>query len=168
MAVITRYDGRTEWAADGGCTLWTLDRRLAYDFEADAALEVVDTLAASEAGKTFVFGVSFDPLARGDRGAMIGGVSPAAQPNPARRGYRTVTPRLVVADVEAQVRFLWAVFDAAGEVRPGQPAEVRIGDSLVLVSGAEAGRDLLPGSSSTSTSPTRTPRSAERWPPAPV
>jgi hypothetical protein len=60
MAVITRYDGRTEWAADRGCTLWTLDRRLAYVFDGDAALELVDTLAASEAGRTFVFGVSFD------------------------------------------------------------------------------------------------------------
>jgi uncharacterized glyoxalase superfamily protein PhnB len=47
-----------------------------------------------------------------------------------------VTPRIVVADVEAQVEFLRAVFDANGEVTPGVPAEVRIGDSLIMVSEA--------------------------------
>ena len=44
-----------------------------------------------------------------------------------------MTPRLVVTDVEAQVEFLRAVFDATGEVHAGRPAEIRIGDSLVLV-----------------------------------
>ena len=49
-------------------------------------------------------------------------------------GYHTVTPRLVVDDVEAQVEFLRATFDAVGDVEPGRPAEIRIGDSLILVS----------------------------------
>lgn len=49
-------------------------------------------------------------------------------------GYRTVNPRIFVADVPAQVAFLRAVFDAAGEVRDGGPSEIRIGDSLILVS----------------------------------
>jgi PhnB protein len=47
-----------------------------------------------------------------------------------------VTPRVVVTDVEAQIQFLRAVFDAFGEVYPGRPAEIRIGDSLVLVTRA--------------------------------
>ena len=53
-----------------------------------------------------------------------------AEPRP---GYRSVTPRIVVADVDAQVAFLRAVFDASGEVVHGRPAELTIGDSLVMV-----------------------------------
>jgi uncharacterized glyoxalase superfamily protein PhnB len=54
-----------------------------------------------------------------------------------------VTPRIVVTDVEGQVRFLREVFDAAGEIVPGRPAEILIGDSLVMVSAASE-RDLFP------------------------
>ena len=43
---------------------------------------------------------------------------------------------MVVADAEAQVEFLRVVFDASGEIQPGRPAEIRIGDSLVMVSPA--------------------------------
>jgi PhnB protein len=41
---------------------------------------------------------------------------------------------MVVADVAAQVAFLRTVFDAAGETESGRPAEVRVGDSMILVS----------------------------------
>ncbi|MGH9125597.1 MAG: VOC family protein [Acidimicrobiales bacterium] len=51
-------------------------------------------------------------------------------------GYHTVTPRLVVADVGAQVEFLRAVFGATGDVALDRPAEIRIGDSRLLVSAA--------------------------------
>jgi len=51
-------------------------------------------------------------------------------------GYRSVTPRMVVANALAQVEFLRAVFGAVGEVHVGRPAEMRIGDSLVMVSSA--------------------------------
>jgi uncharacterized glyoxalase superfamily protein PhnB len=54
-----------------------------------------------------------------------------------------VTPRLFVADPEALVEFLRAVFDASGEVHPGRPTEMRIGDSLVLV-GSTAEREPFP------------------------
>jgi PhnB protein len=50
-------------------------------------------------------------------------------------GYHSITPRIVVDDVDAQVAFLRAAFDASGDVRPDRPAELRIGDSLVMVSG---------------------------------
>jgi uncharacterized glyoxalase superfamily protein PhnB len=40
---------------------------------------------------------------------------------------------MVVSDVAAAVEFLRAVFGAVGEVRPDRPAEMRIGDSLVMV-----------------------------------
>ncbi len=64
---------------------------------------------------------------------------PAAPPD----GYHTLTPRIVVADVERCARFLREVFDAEGEVVAGRPAELRIGDSLVMVSGAGE-RDVFP------------------------
>jgi PhnB protein len=43
---------------------------------------------------------------------------------------------MVVRDVEAEVTFLRSVFDASGEARADRPAEIRIGDSLVMVSPA--------------------------------
>ena len=56
-------------------------------------------------------------------------------------GFHTVTPRMIVADVGAAVSFLRTVFGATGEVAEGRPADVRIGDSLVMVSD---GRDPFP------------------------
>ena len=59
-------------------------------------------------------------------------------------GYHTLTTRLVVADVAAQVAFLRATFDAEGDVVAGRPVELRIGDSLMMIT--EAGeRELFPG-----------------------
>jgi PhnB protein len=56
-----------------------------------------------------------------------------ATSNP-RAGHRTVTPRIFVPDVAAQVQFLRDVFGGSGDVEPGRPTDVRIGDSLVMVS----------------------------------
>jgi hypothetical protein len=53
--------------------------------------------------------------------------------NNARAGFHSVTPRIVVTDVEAQVEFFRAVFDAAGDVASGRPAEISVGDSLIMV-----------------------------------
>ena len=52
-----------------------------------------------------------------------------------------MTPRMVVGDLEGAVSFLRTVFGAVGEVHAGRPAEIRIGDSLVMIT--EAG-SLLP------------------------
>jgi PhnB protein len=59
-----------------------------------------------------------------------------SESNGAREGYHTVTPRIVVDDVAAQVDFLRLVFEASGEVEPNRPAEMRIGDSLLMVTSA--------------------------------
>lgn len=40
----------------------------------------------------------------------------------------------MVDDVDAQVRFLRHVFDARGDADPARPAEIRIGDSLLMIS----------------------------------
>ena len=58
-------------------------------------------------------------------------------PTERRRGYRSVTPRIFVDDVGSQVRFLRDVFDATGEVEPGRPTDMRIGDSVIMVSSTE-------------------------------
>jgi PhnB protein len=59
-------------------------------------------------------------------------------------GWHTVTPRIVVRDPENLIQFLKAVFHARGEFRSGLPAEIRIGDSVVMVSGGDGLRDLMP------------------------
>lgn len=64
-------------------------------------------------------------------------------PEGPRNGFHSVTPRIVVTDVVAQVEFLRSVFDATGDVHPGRPAEILIGDSLVMVASATE-RDLFP------------------------
>ena len=51
-------------------------------------------------------------------------------------GYRTVTPRIVVDDVDAQLDFFRTVFAAHVDVEAGRPAEVHLGDSTILVSAA--------------------------------
>lgn len=50
------------------------------------------------------------------------------------RGFHTVTTRMVVSDVGAAVEFLREVFDGSGDVHRDRPAEVHIGDSLLMVS----------------------------------
>ena len=57
--------------------------------------------------------------------------------------YGSVTPRIVTADVEGLIDFLRAVFDADAEIVEGRPVDVRIGDSVILVSGTEE-RDAFP------------------------
>lgn len=60
-----------------------------------------------------------------------------------RAGYGSVTPRMVVTDVAGQVDFLRSVFGGTGSIEPGLPAEIHVGDSLVMVSSA-GDRDLFP------------------------
>jgi PhnB protein len=50
---------------------------------------------------------------------------------------------MVVSDTVAAVEFLRAVFGALGEVPADRPAEMRIGDSLIMVSSAGE-RDAFP------------------------
>jgi len=61
-----------------------------------------------------------------------------------RRGFHSVTPRIVVSDAAAQIAFLRTVFDATGEHHPEHPAEMCIGDSVVMVTAAGVARDVFP------------------------
>lgn len=49
-------------------------------------------------------------------------------------GWHTVTPRIIVRDPESLITFIKHVFHGQGEFRPGLPAEIRIGDSVVMIS----------------------------------
>lgn len=57
--------------------------------------------------------------------------------NGAPTGYHNITVRLFVEDPAREVAFLREAFGAEGELPDGRPAELRIGDSLLLVSGNE-------------------------------
>ena len=59
-------------------------------------------------------------------------------------GWSTVTPRIVTGDVDGFIRFLKSVFDARGERSAGAPVEMRIGDSLILVSDGGGLRKTMP------------------------
>ena len=51
-------------------------------------------------------------------------------------GWHTVTPRIVVREAEHLVEFLKQVFHATGEYRQALPSEIRIGDSVIMISDA--------------------------------
>lgn len=51
-------------------------------------------------------------------------------------GWHSVTPRLVVRDPARLVQFLKDAFAASGEYSADAPSPIRIGDSMVMVSGA--------------------------------
>jgi PhnB protein len=59
-------------------------------------------------------------------------------------GWHTVTPRIFVQDPERLIAFIKYVFHARGEVHPGRPAEIRIGDSVVMVSDGGVLREPMP------------------------
>jgi PhnB protein len=51
-------------------------------------------------------------------------------------GWHSVTPRLVATDPARLVAFLKDAFDAIGDLTNLMPSQLRIGDSIVMVSGA--------------------------------
>ena len=58
-----------------------------------------------------------------------------------RDGWHTLTPRIFVRDPAGLITFLRRVFDAKGELHPERPAEIKIGDSIVMVSDGDGIRD---------------------------
>ena len=57
-------------------------------------------------------------------------------------GWHSVTPRLVAADPAKLVQFLSQAFGAAGAYETRRPSQMRIGDSIVMVSGAGPRRPM--------------------------
>jgi uncharacterized glyoxalase superfamily protein PhnB len=60
--------------------------------------------------------------------------------NRAPPGWHSITPRLIAKEPAALVEFLRRAFEAAGELHAERPTELRIGDSVVMVSGTFEGR----------------------------
>lgn len=58
-------------------------------------------------------------------------------------GWRTITPRIFTDDVRGLTAFMRAVFGATGRAVAGRPMEMRIGDSIVMVSSDDV-REALP------------------------
>ena len=59
-------------------------------------------------------------------------------------GWPSVIPRIVMRDVTGLAGFLRDVFGAEGEVRSGAPTEIRIGDSIILISDGGGVREAMP------------------------
>ena len=59
-------------------------------------------------------------------------------------GWHTVTPRIIVRDPENLITFIKHVFNGRGDFRPGLPAEIRIGDSVVMISDGGSLREPTP------------------------
>ena len=51
-------------------------------------------------------------------------------------GWPTVTPRIIAHGAELLVAFMKEVFGATGDYRREAPAELRIGDSIIMISDA--------------------------------
>jgi len=69
--------------------------------------------------------------------------------NPIPQGYHTVTPYLTVKDAGALIDFMKKAFDAQETYRMAAPdgkvrhAEVRIGDSKLMIGGSDANRPSM-------------------------
>jgi PhnB protein len=59
------------------------------------------------------------------------------------QGWHTVTPRIIVRDAAKLVDFVREVFGAVGDYLPDRPAEMRLGDSIIMISEASA-RNPMP------------------------
>ena len=49
-------------------------------------------------------------------------------------GYHSLTPRIFVDDVAKTGAFLKSTFDAVGDIEAERPSELRIGDSVLMIS----------------------------------
>jgi PhnB protein len=58
-------------------------------------------------------------------------------------GWHSITPRIVVQDPSKLIDFLKQAFDAIGDFRTDSPSVIRIGDSLVMITGVGP-REAMP------------------------
>jgi PhnB protein len=73
-----------------------------------------------------------------DGGVDAGGdtVDMAEPSNFQPEGWHTVTPRIIVHGAEKLVEFVKNVFGATGQYHSHAPAELRLGDSIIMISDA--------------------------------
>ncbi len=67
----------------------------------------------------------------------------AAPSNFQPAGWHTVTPRIIVRGAEKLVEFVKHVFGATGHYHSQAPAELQLGDSIIMISDAGV-RDPMP------------------------
>ena len=60
------------------------------------------------------------------------------------QGRPTVIPRIFTKDVAGVVGFMASVFGAEGEIPAGAPADLRIGESVIMVSDGGGVRQVQP------------------------
>lgn len=58
-------------------------------------------------------------------------------------GWHTVTPRIITSKPEELVGFVKEVFRGVGEFQVNRPSEVRIGDSLIMISHGDGLREPM-------------------------
>src|SRR4051794_30587112 len=63
-------------------------------------------------------------------------------PNVTPEGWHTVTPRIVAEDAKGLIAFVKEVFGASGDYRDDRPSEIRIGDSIVMITDAGVRRPM--------------------------
>ena len=56
-------------------------------------------------------------------------------------GWHTVTPRIITSKPDELVRFVKEVFNGQGEFHFNRPAEIRIGDSMIMISNGDGLRE---------------------------
>ena len=59
-------------------------------------------------------------------------------------GWPSVIPRIFTSDVAGLTEFVRTVFGADGELQSGTPTEMRIGDSIILISDGGGVREAMP------------------------
>jgi PhnB protein len=59
-------------------------------------------------------------------------------------GRHSVTPRIVTDDVGGLAEFMKIVFGASGTLQPGSPTQMRIGDSVIMISDGGGMRGAMP------------------------
>lgn len=123
---------------------------VADQFYGDRTGRLIDPFGHSWTIATRVEELSLEEMYR--RLAALEG-SGRANPTPsvAREGFHTVTPYVVVADAPALIEFVTKVFGAEERSRSIGPAggihaEVRIGDSMLMIGGGAPGLSVRPHS----------------------
>jgi PhnB protein len=135
-------DAWVERAAAAGARLVTA---VADQFYGDRSGSVADPFGYSWTIATRKEEISVDEMQR--RMAAMEQRQPREGSTFMPRGFRTVTPYLIVEDAPALIKFTGRVFGAEEMHRTFGPgggihAEVRIGDSMVMIGGGSEGRPL--------------------------
>ena len=58
-------------------------------------------------------------------------------------GWHTVTPRIITSKPDELVRFVKEVFRGQGEFQANRPSEIRIGDSMIMISNGDGLREPI-------------------------